>query len=350
VLLFLELRVARANQNRNQNWGLAKPMTSKVTSRRTTPRKSNADTSDNEGVQGKSKSKPKLGVGKTDDKVTSRQMTPRKSNSDTSDNEDVQSKAQKKTAIKNARKKRRAIEVKRVKAMETCEIETSDAEDSEFNFDNYAPTEGPDQKLMPPIADWWEPQNPANAKLRAPPSKSPTLTHDLTQFEMYAKYPLSNQPLPLGRLIILKQALLYKTNTNSHHRECASPRYDTAFNDQEYIDFACATDRCRPISVDPKSYDPETQQVAVFVSSYKLLPNVTLKSVVDRVPARRGLARKVHRVVVDMKWLQQSCRPDVTKVLNAMIFEDKVMRVHTHTHTHTLSGLLSKIPYSSSTK
>jgi hypothetical protein len=146
--------------------------------------------------------------------------------------------------------------------------------------------------------------------------------------------------LPLSRLIILQQALLYKTHTDDHRRQRASPRYDTAFEDQEYVDLACITDRCRPISMDPNSYDAANQLVAVHVSSYQLTTKVVLESLVKNLRARRGLAREVHRVWVDVKWLQQSCRPDVTNLLDTVLFGevDSVMRV-AGVNTGTTDGL-----------
>lgn len=221
--------------------------------------------------------------------------------------------------------RRRRDEQHRVKALMTCAIQHSDQSESEFDFGTFAITPLSNTKWKLPTRDFWEPQDAKNMKFRVE-TKRPELTHRLTQLEIFAQFPSTTKPLPLGRIKILQQAIWYKTNTDVNRRN-GQTRYNDVFQQQDYVDFACVMDQNRPIAVEHQSYRPETGMVAVHISSYKLPSNATLESLRNDRHKRRLLVRAVQRVDVDLQWLRSTCRPEVTKVLDEMVLGSKVMRV-----------------------
>ena len=222
--------------------------------------------------------------------------------------------------------KRRKLEQALVTKMETCEIDTSDESGAEFDYDNYAtattPTMGTGSCSLP-IKDFWEPQDQNNKKFRA---DEPEPSHQLTQKEMYARYPLQTSPRAFGRSKIMQQAAYYKTET----KLCQSqdrPRYNIEFEDQDYIDYACVADMNRPIAVVHGSYNPAEQLLAVKVSSYKLTKNDSLRNLKDNRNARNRLDRMERTVEVDLKWLKSTCRPMISQVIDEMALGSTVTRV-----------------------
>jgi hypothetical protein len=222
-----------------------------------------------------------------------------------------------------ALQKRVRVEQARAKKMETCEIDHSDKSDSEHDFRNFVTTPISNDQWTLPIKDFWEPQDKNNKKFRA---KEPELSHRPTQLEMFARYPLTPQPLPLGRVKIIREAISFKTNTNIR-RNAGSTRHNLNFREQTYLDLACVWDENRPISVEPKSYVPETQLIRVAVSSYKIPPEATLQSLLADRDLRRSLEREVRSVHVDLEWLKSACRPDISNVIDEMFLGSKVVRV-----------------------
>jgi hypothetical protein len=222
--------------------------------------------------------------------------------------------------------KRRKLEQALVAKMETCAIDASDASDAEFNYDNYAtattPTMGTGSWSLP-IKDFWEPQDQNNEKFRA---DEPEPSHQLTQKEMYARYPLQKSPRAFGRSKIMQQAAYYKTHTELCQSE-DRPRYNIEFKDQDYVDYACVADMNRPIAAVHGSYNPEEQLLAVKVSSYKLTKNDPLHMLKDNRNARNRLDRMERTVEVDWKWLKSTCRPMISQVIDEMALGSTVTRV-----------------------
>ena len=226
---------------------------------------------------------------------------------------------------KKAAAKRLKHEKARAAEMLTCEIKHSDKSDFEFDFDNFAVTPTTSVRWEVPLKDYWEPQAKDNKKFQVQRNK-PELTHQLTQNEIFAQYPRTRLPLPLGRIKIINKAMEYKTETERKHAD-GSSRYNVLFLDQHYLDFACAADLNRPIVVDHPSYKPDIGQITIMVSSYSIPTTSKLQSLLDNRPERRALAREVRRVRVDLNWLRGSCRPNIGEVLDQMVLGSKVTRV-----------------------
>jgi hypothetical protein len=206
-------------------------------------------------------------------------------------------------------------------------IENSDESASEFDFDNYAPTSTTNNVWNLPIKDFWLPQDDNNKDFRA---TTPELTHHLTQLEIFAKYPLKESPMPFGRVKILKQAMYYKTNTERCQAE-GIPRYSIRFKEQQFLDFACVSDRNRPLSVDVSSYNREEQLVTVGVSSYQIPKNIaSLLSLLKNRNERCQLARANRSVRVDINWLKSTSCPEIGKVIDEMVLGSKLTRVDGH--------------------
>jgi hypothetical protein len=183
--------------------------------------------------------------------------------------------------------------------METCDIDESDKSHFEFDYENYKAEPLPTEDWMLPMKDFWEPQQPLNARFR---SKEAQVTHYLTQREIYARYATHTSSLPFGRIKVIRQALMYKTETD-RQKAAGNARYNKLFNEQDYLDFAAVADQNRPIAVDQTSYIPARQLVAVNVSSYALtneetrthdtMPkNGTLQTLLGNRPMRRNLKRE----------------------------------------------------------
>ncbi len=225
-----------------------------------------------------------------------------------------------------AKTKRRRVEEKRFKAMATCVIEDSDDSSCEYDYGNYATNLTSDSKWIFPIKDFWEPQSKNSQEFRASPLDKIESTHHLTQTEIFAKYPSTGMPLPLGRIKILLQARSYQTNTD-YCRNMGMQRCNIQFRLQDYVDFACVADQNRRIAVDYTSYQRAEQLLAVRVCSYKIPGTATITLLLENQRDRNKLVPEVRTVDVDLKWLQSTCRPEITKVIDDFVLGSKVMRI-----------------------
>jgi hypothetical protein len=175
-------------------------------------------------------------------------------------------------AVKRAANKWAKIESKRRGKMETCEISASDKSNFDYDYDNYNEVNLPTERWILPVKDFWEPQDVQNKDLRVREGHQPVQSHSLTQNEIYARYPRQGKPLPFGRIKVLCQALMYKTNTEFLH-DAGNKRYHLQFKEQDYVDFACAADKNRPTALAYESYKRDKQLVLVNVNSYRM-PNM----------------------------------------------------------------------------
>ncbi len=133
-------------------------------------------------------------------------------------------------------------------------------------------------------------------------------------------------PLPLGRVKILLQARSYQTNTD-YCRRLGMQRCNIKFRIQDYVDFACVADQNRRIAVDYTSYRRAEQLLAVRVCSYKIPGTSTITLLLENQRDRNKLVAEVRTVDVDLKWLQNTCRPEITKVIDDFVLGSKVMRI-----------------------
>ena len=208
--------------------------------------------------------------------------------------------------------------------MATSAISESDESNSEFGFNNYDPAPPPTDQWLPPVADFWEPQDQTrNAIFRA---LKPTTSHLLSQNEIFNKYPLLPEPLPFGRLKIFQKTHEYKTETDKQH-VIHSKRYNITFKQQVYVDFACVADLNRPLTLELSSFDKDKSTMIVRVSSYIVPEGTSIVAITNNRADRRKLKRAVHRVNVDVNWLKSTARPDVADMIQEQVLGSKVMRV-----------------------
>ena len=267
-------------------------------------------------------------------------------------------------SLKKKLSQRKKKELVREKKMETCVIDDSDQSESEYDFPKpeiqieKTPNQSkklriqtePDPEFVLPVADVWEPQDPANEKFRAS-ATSPEAMHGLTQKEVYAKYPMSeNRRLALGRIKVLKQGLVFEENNQAYQERhngwdlfAANRKDESARNpdkevvlatpdeqSQLYVDYACVSDPNRPLSFDTFSHEEDEQTVQVFVSSYTIPKKTSLKALLDNRTKRRQLRRDVRKVLVNLDWLASTCRPEMWKVVEEKALGTQVLVVGGH--------------------
>jgi hypothetical protein len=243
-----------------------------------------------------------------------------------------------KLAEKKAANKRAKIESTRREKMETCAIEASDKSDFEYDYDNYNEVNLPTERWILPVKDFWEPQDERNKDLRVRQGHKPVQSHGLTQNEIYARYPRQGKPLPFGRIKVLRQALMYKTNTEILHK-AGHKRYHMQFREQDYVDFACAADKNRPVALAYETFKRDEQLISINVASYRM-PNMAKKRkhgipdngkitfLMNNRTERRALEREVRTIEVDLRWLRSTCREEMVNKIDELVLGSNVMRVN----------------------